>query len=306
LITTHSLPADAFTALAGGAGDSVVVSQLGEAQLSKHLMLLHVVARAAAGADPASPAVAAFRAGYQLLAQVQAADPGAAARLLRLPHVGSWAHDCVACLDRGSPPDFGYLPAAAAAAAVRAGLPFELAVPARDGRVLLPGLGCLETGGPGEWIRLSSDGTRLRVGGPLDTAGRIDLACADLVPDDGSGAAVPHWRGTPLVRAAAGGQTWDVLLETADSYLDRYRLPMVTALAAADVSTWRHRIQSAWELLVRHHEWAAGPVAAGVRVIVPRCRGGPRRGRDGTCPVFPGRSGSPRPAGRTRRGRRRS
>ena len=275
MITTHSLPADAFTALAGGAGDSVVVSQLGEAQLSKHLMLLHVVARAAAEADQASPAVAAFRAGYQLLARVQAADPGAAARLLRLPHLGSWAHDCVACLDRGEPPDFGYLPAAAAAAAVRAGIPFELAVPARDGRVLLPGLGCLETGGRGEWIKLSSDGARLRADGHPDAArrpdpgGRIDLACADLVPDDGSGGPVPHWRGTPLVRAAAGGQTWDVLLETADSYLDRYRLPMVTALAAADVSTWRHRIQSAWELLVGHHEWAAGPVAAGVRVIVP-------------------------------------
>ena len=50
-----------------------------------------------------------------------------------------------------------------------------------------------------------------------------------LVPDDGSGGAVPHWRGTPLVRAVADGQAWEVLLETADRYLDRYTLPMLTA-----------------------------------------------------------------------------
>ena len=118
LITTHSLSTNAFTALAGGAGDSVVVRQLREAQLSKHLMLLHVVAEAAVEIDPPSRAAAAFRAGYQLLDKAQSADTAAVARLLGLPHIGSWAHDCLACLDNGSPPDFGYLAAVAAAAAV--------------------------------------------------------------------------------------------------------------------------------------------------------------------------------------------
>ncbi len=263
MITTHSLSADAFMELAGGAGDSAVVRQLREVQLSKHLMLLHVVAEAVDGAEVPSPATAAFRAGYQLLAEVQGADPGAVARLLGLPHIGSWAHECLACLDSGSPPDFGYLAAAAAAAAVRAGIGFELDVPLRDGYVPLPGLGCLQVSGRGEWIKLSSDGRRLRIGE------NIDVACAALVPDDGSGGAVPHWRGTPLVQAVVGGQTWEVLLETTDRYLDRYTLPMLTAMTAAEVMMWRQRIQAAWELLVRHHDWAAGPVAVGVDVIVP-------------------------------------
>ena len=127
----------------------------------------------------------------------------------------------------------------------------------------LPGLGCLQVADQGEWIRLSSDGERLRVGG------HIDVACAALVPDDGSGATVPHWRGTPLVRAVADGQTWEVLLEITDRYLDRYTLPMLTIMTEAEVTTWRQRIQAAWELLVRHHEWAAGAVAEGVDVIVP-------------------------------------
>jgi HEXXH motif-containing protein len=263
LITTHLLPADAFAELASGAGDSAVVRQLREAQLSKHLMLLHVVAEAVGGADPSSTAATAFRAGYQLLAEIQAADPSAVAGLLGLPHIGSWTHDCLARLDRGSPPDFGYLAAAAAAAAVRLGIRFEMDVPLSDGWVRFPGLGSLHIAGQGEWIRLSSDGERLRVGE------HIDVACAALVPDDGSGTAAPHWRGTPLVRAVADGQTWEVLLETTDRHLDRYTLPMHAPITAVDVTTWRQRIQAAWELLVRHHEWAAGPIAAGVTVIVP-------------------------------------
>jgi HEXXH motif-containing protein len=263
LITTHSLPAGAFTELAGGAGDSVVVRQLREAQLSKHLMLLHIVAEAADGAEPPSPATAAFRAGYQLLAEVQRVDPGAVARLLGLPYIGSWAHDCLACLDHGSPPDFGYLAAVAAAGAVRLGVRFEVDVQIRDGRVLLPGLGILRVADQGEWIRLNSDGERLRVGE------HIDVACAALVPDDGSGSTAPHWRGTPLARVVADGQAWEVLLEITDRHLDRYALPMLTELTAAEVTTWRERIQAAWELLVSYHAWAAGPIAAAVSVIVP-------------------------------------
>jgi HEXXH motif-containing protein len=262
VIATHSLSADAFMELADGAGDSVVVSELREAQLSKHLMLLHIAAEAADGAEP-SPGTAAFRAGYRLLAEAQRADPGAVARLLGLPHIGSWAHDCLACLDTGSSPDFGYLAAAAAAAAVPAGVRFEIDVPVRDGRVPLPGLGCLRIAEQGGWVRLSSDGELLRVGE------HAEVACAALVPDDGSGSAVRHWDGTPLVRAVADGQAWEVLLEVSDRHLDRYALPMMAGMTAAEITTWRRRIQAGWELLVRHHAWAAGPVAEGTTVIVP-------------------------------------
>ena len=67
----------------------------------------------------------------------------------------------------------------------------------------------------------------------------------------------------------AEGHSWDVLLETADRHLDRYSLPVSSALTAEEVSSWRDCIQSAWQVLVRHHGWAAGPVADGVSVIVP-------------------------------------
>jgi HEXXH motif-containing protein len=262
-ITTHSLTAYAFAELAGGAGGSAVVGELREAQASKHLMLLSVIARAAGRADPSSPAVVAFDVGYGLLARVQAAHPDVVAQVLGLPHIGSWAHDCLACLDSGSPVDFGYLATVAAAVAVRAGVPFETDVPVRDGRVVLPGLGWLEVTELGEWISLSSNGECLRVGG------RIQVACAALVPDDGSPFQAPVWRGAPLIRAVADGHAWEVLLETADRHLDRYALPMRTGMTAAEVTHWRKLIQSAWELLVRHHAWAAGPIGDGISVIVP-------------------------------------
>jgi len=261
--TTHSLSPGAFAELASGAGGSTSVAELRAAELSTHLMLLRVVAEAASAADSPSPAILAFRAGYRLLAEVQAADPAAVARLLGLPHIGSWAHDCLARLDSGLTPDFGYLAAAAAAAAIRCGIRFDIDAPVTDGRVPLPGLGCLEAVGEGDWIRLSCDGERLRAGR------HVDVGCAALVPDDGSAVAVPHWLGTPLVRASADGRAWEVLLETADRHLDRYALPMLTALTAVEVAQWRQLIQSAWELLVRHHPWAAEPIADWVPVIVP-------------------------------------
>jgi HEXXH motif-containing protein len=268
MVAMHRLPEDIFTALAGGAGGSAAVRQLTDAEHSKHLMLLHVISDAASGVDAgAASAIAAFQAGYRLLTAVQAADPAALAWVLGLPQIGGWAHDCLIRLDQGESPDFGYLAIAAAAAAVRAGVAFELDVPVRDGRVLLPGLGSFAVAGQVSWIRLQSDGTQLTAD---TTDGNIFTAsCALLVPDAGTGSPHPQWIGTPLVRASAGGHEWRVLLETADRYLDRYSLPMSATLTAAEQAQWRQRIQAAWQLLVEQHDWAAGPIADGVSVLVP-------------------------------------
>ena len=259
LLTSHLLPETAFTALAEGTADPATVGLLRDAQLSKHLMLLHAIAEAAdvPGAGPA-----AFRAGYALLARLQATEDGGG-WLLGLPHLGSWAHDCLIRLEQGSGADFAHFACLAAAAAIRGGVPFELDVPVRDGRVLLPGLGFITITDERSSVRLCCDGDRVTAGRHF-AAGR---RC--LIPDDGSGGPVPHWSGTPLIRAVADGLTWHALLETEDSYLDRYTLPMATGLRAGDVQHWRQRAQAAWEVLVRHHRWAAEPLPGVVSVIVP-------------------------------------
>lgn len=282
MITSHQLTAEAFAALARADGDVAVVTQLRGVQHSKHLMLLHAIAEEAGGAeaggaDAASPGAAAFRAAYRVLATVQQASPATFAWLFGLPHIAGWTHDCIARMNRGRAPDLGYLASAAAAAAVRAGVPFELDVPVSGGRALLPGLGYFhgigshdsgshdsgsqDSDGDG-WIRLRGDGERVAVGA------LTEARYADVTPDDGAREPVPHWQGTPAVRAMAGGRTWQTLLETTDRYLDQYMLPM-SALAGGQVTSWRDRIQGAWEVLVRHHGWAAGQLAEGVSVIVP-------------------------------------
>jgi HEXXH motif-containing protein len=252
-----------LTALAAGGGDPAVIRHLREAQQSKHLMLLHAVTEAADSADPASPRAAALRAGYELLTRIQALDAGYSRWLLGLPHLGGWVHDCLIHLEQGSAPDLAHFACAAAAAAVRIGVPFQLRLPVRDGRVRLPGLGSLRICDQSSWIELRCDGERVTADGQFEAPRRL------LVPDDGSGGPSPQWCGTPMARAVTDGLAWDVLLETNDPYLDRYTLPMSTGLLPDDIDRWRHRIQDAWEILVRHHRWAAEPMTDGISVIVP-------------------------------------
>jgi HEXXH motif-containing protein len=262
LLTSHLLPEAAFTALAEGAGRPATVQLLRDAQLSKHLMLVHAIAEAASAADASAEGPAAFRSGYALLAELQATGEGGD-WLLGLPHLGSWAHDCLIRLEQGSAADFAHFACLVAAAAFRGGVPFELDVPVRRGRVLLPGLGFIRVTDESSSVRLCCDGDRV-------TAGRHFTADRrHLVPDDGSGGPVRQWSGTPLIQAVADGLAWPVLLETEDSYLDRYTVPMATGLPAEDVRRWRQRLQAAWEVLVRNHRWAAEPLPDVVSVIVP-------------------------------------
>lgn len=263
MITTHRLPEEAFTALASGDGGPAAVQHLREEQHSKHLMLLCVLAEEAGDIDSSSPEMAAFWAGYKLLAAAQKADPNAVAWLFGLPYIGSWAHDCLARRSQGLPQDFGYLAAAAAAAGIRARVRFEIDVPVSDGRVVLPGLGYFQGIEQSSWVRLRSDGERLAVGA------HIIAPCAALKPDDGSGEQTRQWRGVPVAQAVTAGREWMVLLETADHCLDRFALPMSGDLTAEELTYWRWCIQAAWEVLVRHHGWAAGAIAEGVSVIVP-------------------------------------
>ena len=225
------------------------------------MMLLAAVASEASGIDRAATA---FRAGYDLLGRLQARNADAHKWLLSLPHLGGWIHDCLIKLGQGEAADFGHFAGMAAAAAVRVGMPFELDVPVRDGRVLLPGLGSLRITDETAWITLSCDGRRVKADDHFEADWSL------LVPDNGSGKVVSHWSGTPMVRATAGELTWEVLLETEDRYLDRYTRPMYRGLPARELHLWfwRRRIQSAWEILARHR-WAAEPMADGISVIVP-------------------------------------
>ena len=250
-VTNHPLPEAAFTELAEGGGGPAAMWRLGEAQRSKHMMLLHAIAEAATGSETGP---VAFRAGYEQLARIQDTAPGAADWLLGLPHLGGWVHDTLIHLDQGTAADFGHFACLVAAAAIRAGLAVDLDVPVRDGRVRLPGLGSLLVASERSWIRLSGDGERVTAGDEFAVEARW------LAPDDGTGAPDRHravWSGTPAIRATGGGLTWTVLLETGDPYLDRYTLPMRTAMSAARGGGLAPAGASAWQI------WWAAPLGRG-------------------------------------------
>ena len=72
MLTSHLLPDAAFRALAEGAGRPATIRLLRDAQLSKHLMLLHAIADAAGAAGASAAGPAAFRARPALQAELQA------------------------------------------------------------------------------------------------------------------------------------------------------------------------------------------------------------------------------------------
>ena len=216
MIAHHELPESAFASLASGVAGPGVVQYLKEAQRSKHVMLLtrsprQRTVRARAGRLPGR---------LRALTRVQqaagggrlAAGPAAPRRLdPRRPDPPG----------AGNSSDFAYLACAAAAAAVRRASPSSW-----TSRFGTAGSCCRasdrwtsERGGLGQAALRRRAGEA--AGGDFVADGPAAGPGRRLGP--ASAAAGP---GRPAVRAVGGGPAWDVLLETADPYLDRYPLPM--------------------------------------------------------------------------------
>ncbi|MEH1102817.1 hypothetical protein V6V16_27030, partial [Micromonospora sp. CPCC 205561] len=144
--------------LAAGHGDDATLEVLRAGQLGRRRLL--TVAAARAGGDGAS-----VRECLALLTRAERADPAAVARVLAHPPVTGWAASALA-----GGPDPAYLAGLAAAAAVRAGLAFTLAVPAPGGVLLLPTVGAAVGLGDGPALVHGAgrrfDGRPTRAGGP--------------------------------------------------------------------------------------------------------------------------------------------
>ncbi len=255
----HRLPASAFDVLAAGGGAGAI-DLLRRSQYSKHVLLLR-------GIGEHAPAA------YDLLARAQRRDPGAVGAVVRYPAVGAWAYRTTLAL-RGGPPRLGAcadgLGNVAAAAAIRAGEPGEIAVSAVDGRVVLPSLGAADVSvgdvgagdvGAGDvgagagvaTVRITPDGARVRT-----TGGQVDIPARYRE-------SAPGWRPLRLVLPAAGEMA-GILLDD----VDPFRMPAAAPTAVApDLSTWRPAFAGAWDLLRQHHPRVAAEVAAVIAVAVP-------------------------------------
>jgi HEXXH motif-containing protein len=253
-VRVHKVPRELFAALAEGGGGSAAVRMLADAEYSRTLLMLRGVVREAeaAGAEQAWLA----RDSFALLTEADQRNPVATGRVLRYPAVGAWLFRTLRRLHgdmRMSDAEPAGLGAVAAAAAIRAGVPGEVAVRPVAGAVMLPSLGAVETGsrtatvlisGTGAWLRTEHDSLRI----PIEAA-----------------ESAPGW--LPLRRIRSGA--FDILVDD----LDPFRMPEVadvaSRLAASEMSSWRASIRQGWRLLAAHHPRAAEEVLTAIEVIVP-------------------------------------
>jgi hypothetical protein len=203
-VLTHVLPAAAFTALAAGRPDPETVAELGRAELSRRLLLLRGVVRAA-------PTTTAR--GYADLAAAERRDPSSTRAKLAYPLVGAWATGCLAALRAGMPPEeagagrlgeLGAGPAPHRLTADHDGLRLDIALddvdPARSALGLTP-TDRLSTDEVGRWGECLDAAWRVLVTRHRPYAGTIAGVLRCIVPVEPDGTA----RGISATSADAYG-----------------------------------------------------------------------------------------------------
>lgn len=257
----HDLPTAVFESLASGGGGPEAVRELTSRRYRKHAKLLRGVLAAAQSAGGERARIA--RQGYDLLIEVQRRHPEVAERTILHPSVGAWALRVVRAYrsEAGFPgTEPGELAAVAAAAAIRAGFPAEIEVPAAGEAVMLPSLGAADVRGGMAVVRNAEGGTEVVSGGQ-----RVNVP-AEPHQD------APGWQGLRRVRAGS----LDVLIDD----LDPFRMPSSTdlspRLSADELGKLSAALRSAWLILEEFHPPLAAEVLEAVSVIVPliSARGG--------------------------------
>ena len=267
---THRLSSRDLQALVTGEDLADALGQLRTAELSKHKVLLAAIMRMAARIQSADGA-RRLPAAYRLLAEIEARHPAMVRDVLASPQFGAWAADCAA----GQSSDLARLAVFAAAAGFRAGYPFEIEVPLRDGAVSFPGLGTARPGATTAfaWGRAVQD----------ERGGRVYSGESSVrVPAPGDSAdAADGWSGSPRFAASARGLRLDVELDDRDPFLDRYGAAR-SALSGDDARAWQDLLAQAWTVLTRDHPALAAVIAGTAATIVPLRSPSPTRSASST------------------------
>ncbi|MGH3279230.1 MAG: HEXXH motif domain-containing protein, partial [Trebonia sp.] len=271
----HALSRSDLVAFATSCGVPEALGQLRAAQVSKNKLLLAAVMRQATGSGRAERALTDA---YQLLREVERRDPAVLHDVVAAPQFGAWATDSARLLrggGRGGEPLWtgpGHLAVHAAAAAFRAGIPFEIDVPQRTGTVTFPGVGTarLEVAAPAEeWATVRND----------DRGGRVSTLASTVWvsrrENRGRGRD-SAWSPEHHLSAEVSGLRLAVTLDCDDPFLDRYGAARAR-LTRRDVAAWERVLTAAWRELAGSDRNLATLVARTVRVLVPVVAPAPTR-----------------------------
>jgi HEXXH motif-containing protein len=256
-----------FDRLARGAADARLVGELRSAERSRRLLLIRAIVDAAAKdpelAAPLPPAADA----WELLARAQHIAPTALDLVLAHPYTGSWAGYTTRLLDRrisGIGPlwaHVGHVHAVAAAAALRARISFDTAVPVWSGYVALPTLGTVRVPAAAPWTT-----ARVRAGSGVvevvTEAGTVRLPTDLAVP-------TAHWWPVRRIVARDGETEFAVVLDDVDPYRGPYEPMLPRRVADTEVVAWRGLLSGAWQLIRRSRPDLADAMRAGFDSVVP-------------------------------------
>ncbi|MER8072619.1 HEXXH motif-containing putative peptide modification protein [Streptomyces sp. NPDC094034] len=238
-------------------GGSEALGLLVRDQYTRRLVLL----RALLDAVSAAPAAVCppgrrerLRQDWALLEAAERVDRAATRSVLLHPLTGPWAQRCLRGLTSAAPTpelaaDLAHFSALTAAAAIRAGLPFEARLIASDGLLVLPTLGALRTA-PGARVvavALTEDGVTLR----QEDSGAVTVRLGE------EGALCDDSRWLPLLTlpAVAPG-TARVPLDDLDPYrtagsgLERFGLSSVAGPDDGERAAW-HELWAGVEPMLR-------------------------------------------------------
>jgi HEXXH motif-containing protein len=261
----HRITSAQFRDLAAGYGDEDAIGVLRDGQLSKRLILLREVVTAAD--HWRLRATANLDRAVELLDAAQRESPDAATTVLSHPFLDSWAMSCLRLLRRAEPgrdgseaaaAQVGQLCGYAAAAAIRAGLSFDIPVPTIRGDLTLPTLGTVD--GLGDGIATVHSG-----------AGRVAVVLDDRmvtlpVPLD---APATQWSPIRAITVEHPGGGLVVTVDDTGPYRDLYHWRPAARLDAEQLRRFGDLLTDAWALIMRDHPVHARAHRAGLSSLVP-------------------------------------
>ncbi|MEV6827159.1 HEXXH motif domain-containing protein [Amycolatopsis sp. NPDC051102] len=267
-LPVHRIGTADFDAIADGTGDVGAVRLLREAERSRRLLLLRAITDFVVK-DPAlrGPLTHPEEA-WDLLARAQASAPEALDLLLGHPYTGTWAGYTIRLLHRqitGVCPlwmHLGHLHALAAAAAIRAGLSFSVAIPLWSGTASLPGLGMARFGPDPD--RMVAEVRRTDGRLEVDNGRHIIRPPVDLATDG------PGWWAVRRVEATSGARVLSVHIDDVDPYRSSFEPVLPQRLPVDELANWTQLLGDAWRLIVRCLPDTADAFPAGFSSLVPR------------------------------------